>query len=148
MRVATDGYIDLRDSRRVKTPGYHDHGVDPVPEAEAVAFLLSHSFRGHRRVVRPLSIQDRKRIRLALWADSVSERMTLVDRVWRSITEAVSLPTHTKDPQLVQLIRYGEWMYPLYVDGDVTRVIPVSGTPFAEIPEQVAFEFDLERKTA
>ena len=35
MRVATDGYIDLRDPRRVKTPGYHDHGVDPVPEAEA-----------------------------------------------------------------------------------------------------------------
>jgi len=64
----------------VKTPGYHDHGVEPVPEAEAVAFLLSHSFRGHRRVVRPLTIQDRKRIRLALWADSVSERMTLVDR--------------------------------------------------------------------
>jgi len=147
MRVATDGYIDLR-APRVKTPGYHDHGVDPVPEAEAVAFLLSHSFRGHRRVVRPLSIQDRKRIRLALWADSVSERMTLVDRVWRAITEAVSLPTHTKDPQLVQLVRYGEWVYPLYADGDVTRVIPVSGTPFAEVPEQVVVEFDLERKTA
>jgi hypothetical protein len=147
MRVATDGYIDLRDSR-VKTPGYHDHGVEPVPEAEAVAFLLSHSFRGHRRVVRPLTLQDRKRIRLALWADSVSERMSLVDRVWRAITEAVSLPTHTKDPQLVQLVRYGQWVYPLYADGNVTRVIPVSGTPFAEVPEQVVVEFDLERKTA
>jgi hypothetical protein len=148
MRVATDGYIDLRDSRRVRTPGNHDHGVDPVPEAEAVAFLLSHSFRGHRRIVRPLSVQDRKRIRLALWADSVSERMTLVDRVWRSITEAVALQTHTHAPQLVQLVRYGEWVYPLYADGDSTRVIPLSGTPFAEVPEQVAVEFDLERKTA
>jgi hypothetical protein len=119
-----------------------------VPEAEAVAFLLSHSFRGHRRVVRPLSLQDRKRIRLALWADSVSERMTLVDRVWRSITEAASIPAGTKGPQLLQLVRYGEWVYPLYADGDVTRVIPLSGTPFAEIPEQVVVEFDLERKSA
>ena len=147
MRVASDGYIDLRDSRRVRTPGDHDHGLDPVPEAEAIAFLLSHSFRGHRRVVRTLSVQDRKRIRLALWADSVSERMSLVDRVWRSITEAVSMPA-TQGPQLVQIIRYGDWVYPLYTDGDVTRVIPLSGTPFAEVPEQVVVEFDLERKTA
>ena len=148
MRVATDGYIDLRDPRRVKTPGYHDHGVEPVGEAEAVAFLLSHSFRGHRRIVRPLSIQDRKRIRLALWADSVSERMSLVDRVWRAITESVAIPMSTKGPQLLQLVRYGEWVYPLYADGDVTRVIPVSGTPFAQFSEQVVVEFDLERKTA
>lgn len=148
MRVASDGYIDLRDPRRVRTPGYHDHGLEPVPEAEAIAFLLSHSFRGHRRVVRPLSLQDRKRIRLALWADSVAERMTLVDRVWRSITQAVASPAHGSGPQLAQLVRYGEWVYPLYFDGDVTRVIPLSGTPFAEVPEQVVFEFDLERKTA
>ena len=149
MRVATDGYIDLRDPRRVKTPGFHDHGVEPVPEAEAVAFLLSHSFRGHRRIVRPLSLQDRKRIRLALWADSVSERMSLVDRVWRTITEAVPMSMSTHRPQLLQLVRYGEWVYPLYADGDVTRVIPVSGTPFADVvEEQVVVEFDLERKTA
>lgn len=148
MRVASDGYIDLRDPRRVRTPGYHDHGLDPVPEAEAIAFLLSHSFRGHRRVVRPLSVEDRKRIRLALWADSVSERMTLVDRVWRSITEAMPSPANGQGPTLAQLIRHGEWVYPLYFDGDVTRVIPLSGTPFAEVPEQVVFEFDLERKTA
>jgi len=148
MRIATDGYIDLRDSRRVRTPGNHDHGIDPVPEGEAVAFLLSHSFRGHRRVIRPLSLQDRKRIRLALWADSVSERMTLVDRVWRSITEAVSLPANAKGPQLIQLVKYGEWLYPMYADGDVTRVIPLSGTPFAQVPEQVVVEFDLERKSA
>jgi len=149
MRVAADGYIDLTDSRRVRTPGYHDHRLDPVPEEEAIAFLLSHNFRGHRRIVRPLSVQDRKRIRLALWADSVSERMTLVDRVWRSITEAVMPPVGTGDePQLVQVIRYGSWAYPLYLDGNSTRVIPLSGMPIAEVPEQPSFEFDVERKTA
>lgn len=148
MRVAADGYIDLRDSRRVRTPGYHDHGVDPVPEAEAIAFLLSHSFRGHRRVIRPLTVEERKRIRLALWADSVSERMTLVDRVWRSITEPVMPSTTQKGPELIQVVHYGNWAYPLYIDGDVTRVIPLSGTPLAELPKKPSFEFDLERKTA
>jgi hypothetical protein len=149
MRVAADGYIDISDSRRVRTPGYHDHAVDPVPEEEAIAFLLSHSFRGHRRIIRPLSIAERKRIRLALWADSVSERMTLVDRVWRSITEAVLPPANLKGPHMIQVVRYGSWAYPLYVDGDVTRVIPLSGTPLAEVSdERPAFEFDLERKTA
>ena len=149
MRVTSDGYIDLR-ATKIRTPGDHTHDrdLDPVPEGEAVAFLLSHSFRGHRRVVRPMTVQDRKRIRLALWADSVSERMTLVDRVWRSITEAVVAPANRSGPYLAQLIRYGEWVYPVYFDGDVTRIIPLSGTPFAEVPEQVVFEFDLERKTA
>lgn len=148
MRIAADGYIDLRDGRRVRTPGYYDHGLEPVPEEEAIAFLLSHSFRGHRRIIRPLSLQERKRIRLALWADSVSERMSLVDRVWRAITEPVAPPTGSKGPHLVQIVRYGNWAYPLYLDGDVTRVIPLSGTPLAEVQEHVAFEFDLERKTA
>jgi hypothetical protein len=148
MRVAADGYIDLTDSRRVRTPGYHDHRLDPVPEEEAIAFLLSHSFRGHRKIVRPLSLQERKRIRLALWADSVSERMTLVDRVWRSMTEAVTPPGNMDEPKLIQVIRYGSWAYPLYLDGDSTRVIPLSGMPFAEVSEQPSFEFDLERKTA
>jgi len=149
MRVAADGYIDLQDTRRVRTPGYYDHAVEPVPEEEAVAFLLSHSFRGHRRVIRPMSVNERKRIRLALWADSVSERMTLVDRVWRSITEPVMMPSATAPgPQLIQVIRYGEWAYPLYADGEVTRVIPLSGTPLAEMPQTAEFEFDLERKTA
>lgn len=148
MRVAADGYIDLRDSRRVRTPGYHDHGVDPVPEAEAIAFLLSHSFRGHRRVIRGMTVEERKRIRLALWADSVSERMTLVDRVWRAITEPVMPSPGEKSPELIQLIRYGNWAYPLYIDGDVTRVIPLSGTPLAELPKGPNVEFDLERKTA
>lgn len=148
MRVAADGYIDLSDSRRVRTPGYHDHAVDPVPEEEAIAFLLSHSFRGHRRVVRPMSLQERKRIRLALWADSVSERMTLVDRVWRSITEQVTPAAGTTEPQLIQVVRYGNWAYPLYLDGDATRVIPHGGMPLAEVTPELIFELDLERKTA
>jgi hypothetical protein len=148
MRVAADGYIDLSDSRRVRTPGFHDHAVDPVPEEEAIAFLLSHSFRGHRRVVRPMSLQERKRIRLALWADSVSERMTLVDRVWRSITEQVTPAAGATEPQLIQVVRYGNWAYPLYLDGDATRVIPHGGMPLAEVSPELIFELDLERKTA
>ena len=148
MRVAADGYIDLTDGSRVRTPGYHDHRLDPVPEAEAIAFLLSHSFRGHRRIVRPLSLAERKRIRLALWADSVSERMTLVDRVWRAITEAVAPPMGSQEPQLIQVIRFGDWAYPLYLDGSSTRVVPLSGKPLAEVDEPPTFEFDLERKTA
>lgn len=148
MRVAADGYIDLTDGRRVRTPGYHDHRLEPVPEEEAVAFLLSHSFRGHRRMVRPLSLQERKRIRLALWADSVSERMVLVDRVWRAITEPLTPGAGSDEPQLIQVVRYGEWAYPLYIDGDVTRVIPLGGLPLSDVPEELVFELDLERKTA
>ncbi len=148
MRIAADGYIDLSDGRRVRTPGFHDHGLEPVPEEEAIAFLLSHSFRGHRRIIRPLSLQERKRIRLALWADSVDERMTLVDRVWRSITERVNPMAGTNEPQLVQVVRFGQWAYPLYLDGEVTRVIPLGGMPLAEVPSELVFEFDLDRKTA
>ena len=148
MRIAADGFIDITDGRRIRTPGNHDHQLEPVPEEEAIAFLLSHSFRGHRRVVRPLTLQERKRIRLALWADSVSERMSLVDRIWRSITEASPPPAPTGEPQLAQIVRYGDWAYPLYFDGDVTRVIPLSGMPLAEVPSDLVFEFDLERKTA
>jgi hypothetical protein len=58
-------------------------------------------------------------------------------------------PANLKGPHLIQVVRYGSWAYPLYVDGDVTRVIPLSGTPIADFPEEKpAFEFDLERKTA
>ena len=148
MRVAADGYLDLSNGQRVRTPGYHDHRLEPVPEGEAIAFLLSHSFRGHRKVVRPLSLEERKRIRLALWADSVSERMTLVDRVWRGMTEAVAPPVNANEPKLIQVVRHGSWAYPLYLDGDSTRVIPLSGMPLAEVRDQPAVEFDLERKTA
>ena len=74
--------------------------------------------------------------------------MTLVDRVWRSTTEAVAPPVGTTEPKLIQVIRVGSWAYPLYLDGDSTRVIPLSGMPFAEVSDQPSFEFDLERKTA
>lgn len=148
MRVAADGYLDISDTRRVRTPGYHDHGLDPVPEGEAIAFLLSHSFRGNRRIVRAPSVQERKRIRLALWADSVQERMSLVDRVWRSITEEVAPVGSLGDPELIQVIRYGDWAYPLYLDGDVTRVIPLGGMPLAEVSEEAVFDLEEERKTA
>jgi hypothetical protein len=81
MRVAADGYIDLRDGRMVPYPWVYDHAVEPMPEAEALSFLLSHSFRGHRRTVRSFTIAERKRMRMATWADSVDERMTLTHRV-------------------------------------------------------------------
>ena len=148
MRIAADGYLDLSDGRRVRTPGYHDHGLEPVPEEEAIAFLMSHSFRGHRRVVRPLSLAQRKSIRLALWAGSVSERMTLVDRVWRAISVPIIPGAGSDEPQLIQVIRYGDWAYPLFLEGDVTRVIPLGGKPLAEVSQELLFELDLERKTA
>ena len=87
-RIHADGWLDVSDRRRVRMPGNHEVAVDPAPEAEALAFLLSHSFPGHRRVIRSMSETDRKLLQLAMWADSVSERMGLVDRVWRLITEA------------------------------------------------------------
>ncbi|MDA0327597.1 MAG: hypothetical protein O2958_01095 [Gemmatimonadetes bacterium] len=148
MRVSADGYLDISNNRRIRTPGYYDHGLEPVPEGEAIAFLLSHAFRGHRRIVRPLSLQQRKRLRLALWADSVSERMTLVDRVWRAITEQVTAMPDANGPQLLQVIRFGDWAYPLYADGEVTRVIPLGGMPLAEVSSELVFELDVERKTA
>ena len=142
MRVAADGYIDLSDGRRVRTPGVHDHSVDPVPEAEALSFLLSHSFPGHRRIVRSLTLAERKRIRLAIWADSVSERMTLVDRVWRAITEPVGLPADPNEPELLQVVQYEHWAYPIYLDGAVTRVIPHGGLSVAEVPEEQILRLD------
>lgn len=148
MRVAADGYIDISDRRRVRTPGYYDHGVEPVPEEEAIAFLLSHSFRGNRRIVRALSVQERKRIRLALWADSVQERMTLVDRVWRAITEQVAPVGGMGEPELIQVVRHGDWAYPLHLDGDSTRVIPLGGMPLAEVPTEMVFDVEEQLKTA
>lgn len=132
MRFSTDGYLDLRDGRRVRTPGNYDNGVDPAPEEEAVAFLLSHSFPGHRRLSRRLSEGDRRKIRLASWADSVSERMALVDRVWRTVTEPVPPPRRFDEPQLIQVVACGSRGYPLYLDGTVTRVLPHGGLPLDE----------------
>lgn len=128
MRIHADGYIDLRSSRKINTPG-EGSSVDPTPEDEAVEFLLTHAFPGHRKVVRTLTESHRRRIRLARWADSVSERMALVDRVWRDITEPVLPPKDPEVPQLIQVVRYGDREYPLYLDGGVTRVIPSGGVP-------------------
>ena len=149
MRVAADGYIDLRDPRRVRTPGLYreDESVEPVPEAEALSFLLSHSFPGHRRIIRQMNVEERKRIRLALWADSVSARMALVDRIWRSITEPVSPPSDPGKPQLVQVVQFEGWLYPVYLDGSTTRVLPRGGKSLAE-ERQPKHVLRLERKTA
>ena len=76
MRISTDGFIDIRTTVKVRTPGLHNVKIDPMPEAEAVAFLLSHSFPGHRRIVRPLTPRERIKLKRASWADSVSERMS------------------------------------------------------------------------
>jgi len=129
MRLSNDGYIDLRDPRRVKTPGVSGEEVTPVPEAQAVAFLLTHAFPGHRKVVRPLSERHRRRLRVAMWADSVAARMNIVDRVWRQITIEVLPPANPEVPELVQVLRYGTREYPLHLDGSVTRVIPEGGAP-------------------
>lgn len=128
MRIHADGYIDLRTTAKIRTPGPATE-VDPSPENEAVAFLLSHSFPGARKVVRPLTEGHRRRIRLARWAGSVSERMSLMDRIWREITEPVNPPEDPDVPHLIQVIRYGEREYPLYLEGGMTRVIPAGGVP-------------------
>ena len=145
MRIATDGYIDCRDGRRVRTPGLHADNVDPMPENEALSFLLSHSFPGHRRIVRSMNVDHRRRIRLAAWADSVSERMALVDRIWRSITEPVLPPSNPREPELVQVVQLGGWAYPIYLDGTVTRVLPPGGIPVGELPSRTKKVFELDK---
>ena len=64
------------------------------------------------------------------------------------VTERVSPIAGMTEPQLVQVLRYGNWAYPLYLDGEVTRVIPLGGMPLAEVPSELVFEFSEERKTA
>jgi hypothetical protein len=144
MRIATDGYIDLSDTRHVRTPGVQTESVDPVPEGEALAFLLSHAFPGHRRVARPLSIEERRRIRLALWADSVSERMALVDRVWRAITVAVPAPKRPDEPELIQVVVCRERSYPLYLEGDCTRVIADRVEATLRVARSMIMDFDFK----
>ncbi len=127
-RVHADGFLDISDRRRVRTPGNHVLRVDPARDGEALAFLLSHTFPGHRKVVRSMTVSDRKQIQLAMWADSVSERMGLVDRIWRRITEPITPGKISTRPKLVQVVCYGtSWAYPLYLDGSVTRVLPHGG---------------------
>lgn len=143
LRISADGFLDLSDRRRVKTPGVVGSDIEPSGEAEALSFLLSHAFPGHRRIIRPLTVHHRRRIRLAMWADSVSERMALIDRVWRDVTEPVPPPSNGK-PELLQVVRYGEmWAYPLYLDGSVTRVLPEGGLPAAELSTESSAELDL-----
>jgi hypothetical protein len=127
MKISTDGYLDLRDRRRVVTPGRNDRVTEPMPLGEALDFLLSHSFPGHRRLVRPPNSRECSRLHTAVWADSIGERMALVDRVWRAITEAVQSPSNTDKPTLIQVVRFKEWVYPLYLDGEATRVLPAAG---------------------
>ena len=149
LRISADGFMDLSDRRRVKTPGTADGGIEPMPESEALSFLLSHSFPGHRRLIRALSTSDRKNLRLALWADSVADRMAYVDRVWRNVTEPVLPPLDPQKPELVQVIHYGGvWAYPVYLDGEVTRVIPLGGLPAPETQGRRVEYRDLELKSA
>lgn len=127
-RIHADGWLDLSDRRRVRMPGGIARNIEPLPEAEALAFLLSHSFPGHRKVVKTMTESDRRKIRLALWSQSVSERMSHVDRVWRSITEPCEAPKNPDEPELIQIVQYGDsWSYPIYLDGRVTRVLPHGG---------------------
>lgn len=138
MKISTDGFIDVRDHRRVRTPGLFEEKTDPMPEAEAVAFLLSHSFPGHRRIVRPMTPRERARLRMASWADSINKRMALLDQVWRGITKPVPSPKDPSTPELVQIVRMdGEWAYPIYLDGDETRVLPTGGVPISELKRQL-----------
>ena len=134
MKISTDGFIDIRASHKIRTPGFYEVDLDPMPEAEAMAFLLSHSFPGYRRIVRPLSQRERMKLRRASWADSVNERMCLVDRVWRDVTTPVPPPADPEEPELIQVVRVeGEWAYPIYLAGVETRVMPTGGTPLSEL---------------
>jgi hypothetical protein len=133
-RFATDGFLDLRDRRRVRMPGRNDKDIPATPEDEALTFLLSHSFPGHRRIVKKLTESDRKKIQLAIWATTVGERMTLVDSVWRSITQPAAPPADSDQPEQIQVVCYGDgWAYPVCLDGNVTRVVPHGGLPAAEL---------------
>ena len=138
MRISTDGFIDISTHTKVRTPGFHEIKMDPMPEAEAVSFLLSHSFPGYRRIVRPLTPRERRALKRASWADSVNERMSIVDRVWRDITTPVHPPSDQDNPELVQIVRVeGEWAYPIYLAGVETRVMPKGGVPISELKKKL-----------
>jgi len=143
-RISADGWLDISDRKRVRMPGNANYDLDPAPEREALDFLLSHSFPGHRKIVRSMSVSDRKKIQLAMWADSVNARMNHVDRVWRNITEPVPAP-RGEEPKLIQVVRYGnEWAFPLYLDGQVTRVLPHGGRPVGSNEKKYKPELQLE----
>ena len=67
--------------------------------------------------------------------------MSLVDRVWRAITEPVMPPTG-HEPELIQVVQYEHWAYPLYLDGNCTRVIPLGGVSLAEVPQSLLVRLD------
>ena len=134
MRFATDGFLDLRDSGMVRTPGAYEEELEALPERRALSFLLSHSFKGARTIVRPLSEANRRTLRRAQWADCVNHRMNLVDRVWREITEPVYGIASSDEPQLLQIVLYGDlWAYPLYLVGERTEVNPEGGLPVGKV---------------
>jgi hypothetical protein len=86
-------------------------------------------------MVRALRDGERRRIRLAMWADSVSERMDLVDRIWRAVTEPALPPKSMEVPELLQVVEFRGWAFPIYLDGPCTRVIPTDGVPLGEVTE-------------
>ena len=134
MRFATDGFFDTRESGRVRMPGAYEEKLEALPERRALSFLLSHSFPGPRTIVRPLSEANRRTLRRAQWADSVGHRMDLVDRVWREITEPAYGITPSEEPQLLQVVLYGDlWAYPLYLVGERMEVTPEGGLPVGKL---------------
>lgn len=133
MKICADGYMQIAQPKPVRTPGDYDSGLDPVPPEEAVSFLLSHTFPGHRKIVRGPRPSECRLLHRALWAESVNERMDLVDRVWRAMTEPAVSPRNGK-AELVQVIRCANgWAYPVYLEGASTRVIPEGGLPVPEL---------------
>ena len=134
MRFATDGFLDCRESGMVRMPGAYDEELDALPERRALSFLLSHSFKGARTIARPLSEANRRTLRRAQWAESVNHRMNLVDRVWREITEPAPGIGQADEPQLLQIVLYGDlWAYPLYYVGEHTEVTPEGGLPVGKL---------------
>ena len=68
--------------------------------------------------------------------------MTLVDRVWRTITQPVPPPKDPNEPQLLPVIQYEHWAYPVYLDGSCTSVIPRGGVWLAEVPPEMVLRLD------
>ena len=133
MRIAADGYIDLGDYR-VRTPGRHQERFDPLPLDEGLSFLFSHSFRGHRMVVRAPSEWELSYLQHGLWADTIADRMDPVDRVWRAITEPFTPPVGLTKPKLIQVVEYADsWAYPIHLTESSTLLLPEGGDPIASI---------------
>ena len=72
-------------------------------------------------------------------------RAPAVDRVWRGMTEPVPPPPDSSVPHLIQVIAFGEaWAYPIYLDGDVTRVLPEGGAHPTTVKANGVPRLDLE----